>query len=199
MSLREEAGKETRVLLSPHPRTLAARWQGGREESPTFHRQRGRGREPARGLEVKARPPPPSSATHTHNLGLKEVRGAASAALPETHPRASVCLHRRAPGAFYHLLQSALTAAGAEQDGEEEGVLLLLLLGFFPERERDTQNRREITALTDTGATAHAHIHNVHAGRRAGVEKNFINCLLTLLKHAVSYYTPDSKPHLPVQ
>lgn len=53
MSLREEAGKETRVLLSPHPRTLAARWQGGREE------QRGRGREPARGLEVKARPPPP--------------------------------------------------------------------------------------------------------------------------------------------
>lgn len=71
---------------------------------------------------------------------MKEVRGAASAALPETHPRASVCLHRRAPGAFYHLLQSELTAAGAEQDGEEEGVLLLL--GFFPQRERERETRR---------------------------------------------------------
>lgn len=60
MSLREEAGKETRVLLSPHPRTLAARWQGGEggiTDLPA--EQRGRGREPARGLEVTARPPPP--------------------------------------------------------------------------------------------------------------------------------------------
>lgn len=53
MSLREEAGKETRVLLSPHPRTLAARWQGG-EGGAAWPRTGAR-----TGVEVKARSPPP--------------------------------------------------------------------------------------------------------------------------------------------